>query len=465
MRSGGTFIFRRDNSRSIVCREYRLILTTLVCAVGLLLPPASAQDSGREDESLLEAIEELSLRVDSLEKEKAAAEKKAGSSLLVSWKNGLRFESEDGTFSVAINGKIQTDWGFQSGTRDLDAHVESHGDDLNDGVEFRRTRLVLSGHLHERFLYKTDYEFSGGDVDFKDVYIGLKALSMNITLKVGHFKEPVSLESNTGEASLRLMERSLMQALSPSRNTGLGLFGTILDERMTWGTGVFFNTDSYGDGGGDGDLSASARVTGLPWYGGDDRLLHLGLSYSRRGEDDIQFTAGPESHRSPDYIDTDGFVGGLSPHAVSMDAADLFGSETAFALGPFSAQAEYLLMNVDGPGGADSILWGGYVEGGFFLTGEHRAYHRKKGAFHEVTPSSDFLSDEGGPGAWEVTARVSCIDLDDADIRHGGEMINYSAGINWFLNPSVRLSTNYIHSRLEHVGSARLFLLRLALMF
>lgn len=410
-------------------------------------------------------IEDLNRRIAVLEEEKAAAETGAPALLHILWDEGLRFESADRTFALEVGGKIQSDWILQSGSRDLDTYLETQGNDLHDGVEFRRARLTLAGRVRERFIFKAAYDFSGGDAEFKDLYVGLEQMPLNSMLKVGYFREPVSLESNTGEASLRLLERSLMQVLSPSRNTGVGLFGTALDDRLSWGTGVFWNTDAYGRGGEDGGLSASARITGLPWVGGEDRLLHLGMSLSRRGEDDIVFTANPELNQAPDFIDTDGFAAGLSPHAVLMDAADLIGCETALALGPFSLQAEYLRMNIDAPGSADPSAWGGYIEGGFFLTGEQRAYNHEKGAFGEVTPRQDFLAESGGPGAWEITARLSRIDLDDPDIANGGEMADYTAGLTWFINPSVRLSANYVHSHLEHVGSARLFLLRVALKF
>ncbi len=444
------------------CPRGRRLTAILLASAVFFAPSLLHADENRTDDlSLQEEIESLRERIDALEKVKKSNEPP----LVVSWDGGLRFSSMDGSSVAEIKGKLQTDWFFQSGSRDLDRFVEAQGNDLHDGVEFRRTRLTLQGRIRERFLYKAAYEFSGGDAAFKDVYVGIDSLNGNILLKIGHFREPVSLEANTGEHSLRLMERSLMQNLTPSRNTGVGLFGTALEERLSWGTGIFWNTDDYGAGGEDGGLSASARITGLPWCSREDRLLHLGVSASRRGEDSIVFAADPEMHAAPDFIDTDGFVGGLSPHAVRMDAADLLGCETALALGPLSLQSEYLCARVDAPGSSDPFVWGGYIEGGYFLTGEQRRYSRKRGAFGGVTPRSSCFSDEGGLGAWEVTARFSRLDLDDPDMMNGGEMVDYSTGINWFVNPSVRVSANYIHSHLEHVGSARLFVLRFALSF
>jgi len=44
-------------------------------------------------------------------------------------------------------------------------------------------------------------------------------------------------------------------------------------------------------------------------------------------------------------------------------------------------------------------------------------------------------------------------------------MTDYTVGLNWFLNPMVRLSLNYIHSHLHHEGSADILMLRTALNF
>ena len=47
-----------------------------------------------------------------------------------------------------------------------------------------------------------------------------------------------------------------------------------------------------------------------------------------------------------------------------------------------------------------------------------------------------------GRGAWEVAARWDWIDLDDGNI-HGGYMNNYTLGLNWYWNPSIKWQFNY----------------------
>ncbi|MGC3968599.1 MAG: porin [Pirellulales bacterium] len=50
-----------------------------------------------------------------------------------------------------------------------------------------------------------------------------------------------------------------------------------------------------------------------------------------------------------------------------------------------------------------------------------------------------------GAGAWELASRVSYLKLNDDNVR-GGKIADYTAGLNWYLNPYVKWQFNYIHS-------------------
>ena len=69
-----------------------------------------------------------------------------------------------------------------------------------------------------------------------------------------------------------------------------------------------------------------------------------------------------------------------------------------------------------------SNLYGAYVYCSYFLTGENRIYERfgQHGAqFGRNVPYSNFFWVPGccGPGAWEVKARTSYLDLNEVDAR------------------------------------------------
>ena len=380
--------------------------------------------------------------------QKAREEKGADTDFNVFWKDGLRFESNDGNFKMQVGGRIQVDWADVNGDDPFVSDIEGEEGNTLDGsgVEFRRARLFVSGTIYDTVDFKAQYDFAGGDADFKDVWLGLRKVPYVGAIRAGHQKEPFSLEEQTSSKYITFMERSLPNAFSPSRNTGLLVKNAVLDKRLTWAAGVFEDVDDTGDSFNDfADWNATARVTGLPWYEEEGRrLLHLGLSYTHQFRDDddttVRFRQRPESHLTDARIvNTDRFA---------ADDVDIVNPELALVLGPFSLQGEYFYTSVDAEMENDPTFDGYYVFGSVFLTGEHRPYSKSKGSFGRVKPKQNFHPTEGGWGAWELGVRYSSIDLSDENIM-GGEADNVTVGLNWYLNPNVRWMINYVNSDVE----------------
>lgn len=369
------------------------------------------------------------------------------------WKNGIRFQTADKAFSFKFGGRIMNDWAFMSEDDSLKAAIGQ----LQDATtEFRRARLYISGAVYEKVIFKAQYDFAGGDADFKDVYLGLKNLPGVGTLKVGHFKEAFGLEELTSSKYITFMERSLPVIFAPSRNTGIGVNNTALNKRLTWAAGLFLDTGGYGDeDDAENSAAATARITGLPWYQGKDRLLHLGLSYSNRDakDDAVEYDQSPEAHLAPDFVDTG---------SIAADSENRFGIEVALVYGAFSLQGEYMGANVETPDGSDPSFSGYYASASYFLTGEHRAYKNSSGTFDRVKPKTNF--GKGGTGAWEVALRFSGLDLNDDPIQ-GGELEDITFGLNWYLNPNVRTMFNYVLADLDTVGDAEIVQLRFQIDF
>jgi phosphate-selective porin OprO/OprP len=116
--------------------------------------------------------------------------------------------------------------------------------------------------------------------------------------------------------------------------------------------------------------------------------------------------------------------------------------------GPFSLQGEYFQTFLDSNASDDPEFEGYYIQGGYFLTGEHRNYSASNGYFTRVRSNQNFYPVKGGWGAWEVALRYSSIDLNDSDIR-GGKEDDITAGLNWYLNPNVRFMFNYVYADLN----------------
>ena len=385
----------------------------------------------------------------------------------VFWKDGLRAETRNKKFTTRIGGRIQNDW--VAGTMSDDLQDELIGidpdtnrpvsiGDFKNGVEFRRARLYIQGTMYDHIIYKAQYDFAGGDADFKDVYLGLRNIPHVGTIKVGQFKEPFSLEELTSSNYITFLERSLPNVFAPGRSTGIMATNTAFDDRMTWAGGYFRDSDDFGDEASDEEYVLTGRVTALPIYQDRGRmLLHLGAAGRTRqiGDDEARFQARPEIHKSQRFIDTGTF-----------DAKNetSFGAEAALVCGSGSLQAEYMRHMVDTPGSTDPWFDGFYVLGSYFLTGEHRPYSTSAGAFSAVKPRNNFSMSEGTWGAWELAARYSQADLNDSGIT-GGELRNTTMGLNWYLNPNVRLMANWVHAYRKTVGDGDLFGMRFQVFF
>ena len=316
----------------------------------------------------------------------------------------------------------------------------------------------MSGTIYDRFAFKVEYDFAGGDSDFKDVYLGAKDAPVVGNVRIGHFKEPFSLEELTSSNYIMFMERSLVSTFSPSRNTGIMVFDDAFDQRMTWAVGFFRDTDDFGDGSIGRDYNVTARVTGLPWYEDEGRkLLHLGVAYTHKSfqDDMVRLRARPEAHLAPRFADTGAF---------EAEYADIVGGEIALVYGPFSLQGEYAQAFVESRTMSDPVFWAASVQASYFLTGEHRPYKRSRGTFDRVRPLRNFGKD-GGRGAWEVAARYSHLDLSNERVK-GRELRNLTFGLNWYLNPNMRIMWNYVRADLVgDDGDANIFQMRFQVNF
>jgi phosphate-selective porin OprO/OprP len=417
-----------------------------------LLALFTAFNGKAQSSSLEQELDDLKKRVSEIENR--SDKPLSDDTFRVYWKEGIRLDSKDKAFKLKLGGRIMNDWAWLSG----DEKLEAEFGDLVDGTEFRRARLYVEGTIYDNAEFKAQYDFAGGNADMKDMYVGLKHLPVIGSIRVGHQYEPFGLEEMTSSKYITFVERGLTSAFVPSRQTGIKIFNHLLDERITWAVGGFRSVNDYGDGSSEAEYNVTARVTGLPLYLDDGKMLiHLGAAYSRRSptDDALRFRERPETHLAPRFVDTGHFA---------AESENLYGAEAAAVFGPFSVQGEYMQANVDAGDEAefDPSLSAYYVMGSVFLTGELRKYKKSEGLFDRVKPKKNFLSKDGfGPGAIELAARYSNLDLndhqDEEDGIAGGELDDITVGLNWYLNPNTRIMANYVRADLDEVGNADIF--------
>jgi phosphate-selective porin OprO and OprP len=352
--------------------------------------------------------------------------------------------------------------------------------------EFRRLRLFAAGTGYGVYDYQLEFEFFPDNerlnlapdqandrlgIELKDAYLGIRDLPFLGYAVFGHIRVPVGLSHSTSTRFYQFMERSLNNRLMPGREVGVTAFNRTADANLTWAYGFYFHDldelqrsiidDNQGS-------RFVGRATWTPYY--DEAtdgqcLFHTGLGYvytrPRKRDNSpflfqgdewrpVRFSARPEIHQGDVLIDTGD---------VNASGYHLLNAEAAYVRGPFSMQGELSWLTLDEIDGDTRNLYGAYVQGSYFLTGEHRPYDRTFAVFRRVIPYENFwaVSTPGGPraglGAWELNARWSHLNFDDFGDQR---LHDITLGVNWYLNPNARVMFNWIHPMAHNspVGTA-----------
>lgn len=370
--------------------------------------------------------------------------------------NGLvpTFSDPKGDVTFKVRGVIDADYvGFNE---------RRGGYDFNNGTAFRRARLGFEGKAFKNFNWRIEADFAGNTVNLMDAYVqfaGFRNKKLQLTL--GQHKAPFGLESNNSDNFNVFLERGMFNVAagnlgaerrigasfgyaSDTLNATVGIFGEnesigrAANATAGAGQSLVSNTNTPDEGWG-----FNGRVSWEPIFE-PGKILHLGAAtYWRTG----LRTAGSAGARLSDRpnIRVDG--GNIIDTGVIVDAdkAFYYGVEAAGVFGPVTFAGEYGNVKLNRVGAVpDPTFDGFYVYGTVFLTGESRVF--KNGSFDRVKPAANF-DGKGGWGAWELALRYDQADLSETPVitgRAGNKADTWTAGVNWYWNPNIKLQFNYI---------------------
>jgi len=394
------------------------------------------------------------------------------------WNHGLELSTKDKKFRVHVGGRTQFDTVFLESNGAAFLNTGSGQRDA-DSVNMRRGRLRVDGTMYEIIDFATEWDFVN-ELNFEplvtpvlegntfpapaptDMWVNFKSVPIVGNVKLGQFKEPIGFDHLHSSRWLNFMERSFNQEAfnGPFNNgfsPGVMIWDTFADEYGTWSTGLFKNnTNIFAYGIGDGEYAWTSRVTGLVFYDECSKganLLHVGMAGSIRDPNNgvVQYRSrgslrnGAPGPLNPVYANTGAFV---------VETQDLIAAELSWQWESLQVNAEYeatfninaIGNGISAPAGAPlgtTYFHGWYVEALYFLTGEHREYERKAGVYGRVIPHENLAWGQGF-GAWQVGVRYSQLDLRDTGIN-GGFLQDVTLGLNWFLNPNMKLQANYVY--------------------
>ncbi len=358
----------------------------------------------------------------------AAAAQATGSSRFA---GAPRIGSSSG-WSLKPRGRVQYDVG------DISAPTGVPSAGLGFVSELRRARLGVEGTMPARFNYVFEVELSESIVEITDAIVAWRA-SDGLTLTAGQHNNFQSLDELTSSRFGSFMERAAFtDAFDFERR--LGFSATASTGALMVQGGVF--TDNLLDiDESDDQLSVDGRIVYAPRLG--ETQLHLGASAHWRDNGDLLARGQTTRYRQrPAIHATD--VRFLATPALAVDQEAHFGLEAALVRGPFHAAAEAHWLRAERPGAAsDPSFFGGYVELGWFLTGESRGYRSGRWDRTRVRRAIE----EGGAGAFQISLRYDVLDLNSGGVN-GGRQDGVQAALMWIPTDYARLMINY--SRLYH---------------
>jgi phosphate-selective porin OprO and OprP len=364
--------------------------------------------------------------------------------------NGIFIESEDKEFLFRITGQIQADYREFLRTKDRN--------DI-DTFLIRRARFGLEATVLKYFDFRLLPDFGNGATIEQDAYMNVHYWS-SFQFEIGRFKQPISYEQLIQDRYVPTLERSIIDQLTPQRDIGAMIHGEdIFKGRFDYAVSISNGEINGNTTDTNNHKDVDGRVAIRPFNDPDGwewaRYFGIGVSGGFGIE---QEPMSPSSLKTPDTVTFFTF----SSTARADGLRTRLCPELDYYYGPFGFLAEYYDQHQDirasatGAGAhfLEDVPFRGYMFlSTLFLTGETRTtYSEQIFPIHNFNPCSPCSC----PGAWELVARVSHLDVGDNVFSPGAAALanpatnanvatEYTLGFNWYLNGFFRMQFNYEH--------------------
>jgi phosphate-selective porin OprO/OprP len=339
---------------------------------------------------------------------------------------------------------------FQRDLRRSDAFI---ADDDDVATDLARRRVGIEGRLGDVAEFQVEYEL-GESVPWRDVYLNYRQFTA-VQVQAGKFKLPFGLEENVSSTNLDFIYRTrLTRQLAPGRDRGVMVHGRV--GVVSYEAGVFErdgdNTRPDTSARVFGDRTIAARVTADPFRTSESPLSDFQIAAAMT---DSELAEGFPSIRGRTSLGAEFFEGDFWVKGARRRT----GLELRWRPGPFSVQTEYMRViherlgqSVEDTDLSPYLAHGWYVSGTWAVTGE-----RKSDGLD--TPNRPFL--RGGIGALELAARVEKLTFGTVStaglpstsprpeviVGNGDRAV--TLGVNWYLNPWIKIQGNVIHETID----------------
>jgi phosphate-selective porin OprO and OprP len=467
------------------------ILTGSIVAPGIALgdespssPAATSSASSESLQQLQQDLEQERQRLRALEQRLSADEAaKADAASTASARadnpnalygsfnqNGFTLQNADGSDVIHFRGNASVDGRYFS---------DSYTPASDDTWLIRRLRPTLEGTLDNNFDFRFMPDFGQGKTIIQDAWADVR-IEPWLVLQFGKFKAPVGLERLQLEQFARFIEVSLPSDLLPYRDLGAKVGGSIDQGVLTYDVGVFDGTLDGGstDGNSVPDMDATGKFT---WEGRifSEPFLKSDLSWLQQfglgiAETYVNDTGIATTTTTTSLLASYKTPGQQSMFSYRSDTATGYNNATIAQgierrvvpqfyyyyrswnlLGEYVGEDQQVRRNLSATSARTATLHntGWEIQGAWFVTGENEGYA-------SATPKRNFDFGHGGPGAWELVARIHEIHFDTQAFTDGTSSFAspttsptaahaIGTGVNWYLNPNYKLQLDYEVTRYD----------------
>ena len=449
-------------------RIIRALPILVILANTFVSLPAWADDNSSLEQRLDNLEQQVAILKRQLENNKEDSTTKAKETPVITAnaKDGFSIKSPNGDYSLKLGGYTQiVAREFADNKKGTLGYASS--------IIPRRVRLIIQGTVARDFDYFVQPEFgypntysaangvvasspSAYAVALQDAWLDWKYFP-EATVKIGKFKPPFDLENLQDTRYTSFTELGLTSNLSPQRDVGGQLGGSLFDDIVNYQAGIFDGAadkengyGGYSTGGDTNSKSGVGRVFIKPFKDTNiEPLKGLGVGYAasygkEKGTDLPTYispgqapvftyntgvsAAGPQIRTSPQAYYYYKSLGVLAEKVNSTEDLEFT-----------SGSGANTHINRDKP---TNRAW--EVTSSYVLTGEDASYNG-------VTPRHDFDLSTGHWGAFELVGRVGELKLDSSLFSENFSSLNMSiskentwgTNINWYLNRNIKLAAGF----------------------
>lgn len=464
--------------QGVAMRTRGLLLFVIMSSLFPIVSHAEAADAEARIKELEMKLQALSQELAAMQQQMASAKeekvkekgKSTGSPVYAAFKDGITFEDGSGNWKLAINGRVQGD--YRHFSPDMGAA---------DTFSLRRARLGGTVTFYKDYTVRVEGEYAGGSTTLTYGYLDINKFPA-AKLRLGQFKPFYGLERAMSTNFLDFQERSMADVLLGSTyDRGLMVYGSPLtgfNYSLAYinGTGTSDENNAKSDG---KDFTARATLNLAEVQAWKDSVVHFGGFYANGSEGSRRLASfipiGQTEGRGLQFFSTTCATSACGGTAATANAfkdnveRSRGGYEIALAQGPVKLQGEYITTSFEGPGyDRDIDAW--YVSTLWNITGESFASMYKDGVFGRLKPRNNYKSGAEGWGAFQLGLRYSKFDASDfkkTNAAGAGVLLNtpaatsegllvatneadaWTLGLNWILNPNVRILANWVRTNYE----------------